>query len=142
MTSVKSILFIEDNEKVRRYYTEHLISHYRIIHHAATGQIGLDFYRSHTIDCVILDLSLPDMSGFEVLAKLIPVPSWPRVPVVILTSHDSGALLEVAKVNGAFAGLLKGDTSGDDLAKVVVKAMAAIPVEKPMAGPSTLSISF
>lgn len=130
MADFKSILIIEDNDKVRRYYAEHLISPHHVIFEAATGQAGLDLYRSQPIDCVVLDLSLPDMSGFELLPKLVPVAAQPPVPVVILTSLESGALLEVAKLNGAFAGLQKDTTSGDDLAHVVVRAMSAIPVEK------------
>jgi len=130
MPDAKSILLIEDSDIVRNYYADHLKlrSPYYVILEAATGRTGLDLYQSRKIDCVILDLSLPDVSGFEVLAKLVPIASQPLVPVVVLTSLSSGALLDVAKRNGAFAALQKDLTSGDDLEKVVLNAMEAIPV--------------
>jgi DNA-binding NarL/FixJ family response regulator len=37
------------------------------------GQSGLALYRSRRIDCVVLELSLPDQSGFQTLAELVPV---------------------------------------------------------------------
>ena len=45
-----------------------------------------------------------------------------------MTSLDNGALLEAAKLKGAFAALQKDFTSCDDLANAVLKAMAAVPV--------------
>jgi DNA-binding NarL/FixJ family response regulator len=144
MPDAKSILLIEDHDIVRRYYADHLrlvFPHYTI-YEAATGKTGLDLYQWQTIDCVILDLSLPDMSGFQVLAGLVPVAAHPPVPVVILTSINSQSILDLAKHKGAFLALLKDLTSGDELAKVIFKAMAAIPVngEKVTAVPPTPSV--
>ena len=75
MADRTSILLIEDHDIIRRYYADRLrqVLPDSVIVEAATGQTGLNLFERHTIDCVILDLSLPDMSGLEVLAKLIPV---------------------------------------------------------------------
>ena len=129
MVDAKSILLIEDHDTVRRYYADHLRLVYPqyVVMEAVTGQMGLKLYQRQTIDCVVLDLSLPDMSGFEVLAKLVPMASQPLVPVLILSCVDSEELFEEAKIKGAFLGLRKAQTSAEELAKVVVKAMAAIP---------------
>jgi DNA-binding NarL/FixJ family response regulator len=82
MADRKRILLIEDHDIVRRYYAErlrHLLCD-DVIFHATTGQTGLDLFQWQPIDCIVLDLSLPDMSGFEVFAKLIPVAAQHRVP--------------------------------------------------------------
>lgn len=129
MADAKTILFIDGHDNDRQYYSHRFKvcpSDY-VTFEAPTGQAGLDLYHSHSIDCVILELKLPDMSGFEVLAKLIPIPLQPQIPVVILTVFTNQALLEVARRNGAFATLQKGTTAGDDLDQVVHKAMATIP---------------
>ena len=145
MADRKSILLIEDHDIIRRYYAErlrHLLSD-SVILEATTGQTGLDLFERQTIDCVILDLSLPDLSGFEVLAKLVPVAGQPRVPVVVLTAIDNGPLLQAAESNGAFAALQKDLTSADELVTHVRRAMAAIPVQRqsttslPSLSPST-----
>jgi DNA-binding NarL/FixJ family response regulator len=87
-------------------------------------------FQQQTIDCVILDLSLPDMSGFEVLADLVPVAAQPRVPVIILTAIDNGPLLQAAETKGAFLALQKDLTSADELVTHVRRAMTAIPVNR------------
>ena len=144
MADRKSILLIEDNDIIRRYYADRLrqLLSDSVIIEAATGQTGLDLFQWHTIDCVVLDLSLPDMSGFEVLAKLVPLPGQPLVPVVILTAIDNGPLLQAAESKGAFVALQKDLTCGDELATFVRRAMTAIPVQKmATATPPKLSVS-
>ena len=51
---------------------------------------GTEFLRSvqdHEPDCVLLDLHMPEMSGFEVQGALAK--SHPAVPVVVMTGHDT-----------------------------------------------------
>ena len=51
---------------------------------------GTEFLRSvqdHEPDCVLLDLHMPEMSGFEVQSALAK--SHPAVPVVVMTGHDT-----------------------------------------------------
>ena len=145
MADTKRILLIEDNDIVRRYYAERLrkLLCDCVILEAVTGQTGLDLFQWQTIDCVILDLSLPDMSGFEVLAKLVPVAAEPAVAVIILTSFDHHSLLEAAQHKGAFSALQKDLTSADELATHVRRAMTQVtPVEKrAIAAPPRLSVS-
>jgi CheY-like chemotaxis protein len=132
MADAQSILLIEDNDVIRRYYADRLrqILSDCVIVEAATGQTGLDIFQWQTIDCVILDLSLPDMSGFEVLEKLVPVAAEPLVPVLILTALDNGDLLQAAESKGAFLALQKDLTCADELATYIRRAMTVIPVEK------------
>ena len=129
MADAKSILLIEDHDVVRRYYGDHLrlVFPGYFIFEATTGKTGLDLYEWQPINCVILDLSLPDMSGFQVLSQMIPNPSQPLVPVVILTSINSQSILEVDKQKGAYVALQKDLTPGDELARVIQKALVAIP---------------
>ena len=51
---------------------------------------GADFLRSvrdHEPDCVVLDLHMPEMSGFDVQGALAT--GHPAVPVVVMTGHDA-----------------------------------------------------
>lgn len=59
-------------------------SNYDVVE-AATGQSGLDICARQPIDCVVLELDLPDMSGFEVLAKLVPRTHHLGIAVIVLT---------------------------------------------------------
>jgi signal transduction histidine kinase/CheY-like chemotaxis protein len=92
-----TLLYIEDNPSNFRL-VEQLFSDrpdVRVIP-AQQGGVGLDLARAHHPDLILLDLNLPDMSGAEVLERLLIDPITERIPVVILsadaTQRDLGRL--------------------------------------------------
>ena len=125
----KSILFIDGADIDRQYYAERLKAGCPdlLIYQADSGKRGLELFYANLIDCVILELGLPDMSGFEVLTQLVPIARTPEIPVIILTQLSSLPLMQVAKLNGAQAILQKSTASGDHLIKAVLKALARVP---------------
>jgi signal transduction histidine kinase/CheY-like chemotaxis protein/CHASE3 domain sensor protein len=54
----------------------------------ATGTEALDQLISQQYDCVVIDLSLPDMTGFELLAKISERSDAPFPPVIVYTGRD------------------------------------------------------
>ena len=121
-----SILFIDGYDTDRRYYVERLkmtCPDFQI-YEAGSGNEGLNIYNSRRIDCVILELGLPDASGFRILGTLVPVARAPEIPVIVLTRLSHASLLKVAKTNGARNVLQKPFVSGDMLEKAVLKALA------------------
>jgi len=74
-----SVLLINDSANHRAYWVDQLkrcSAHYQIVE-ASDAQSGLDLYRSQSFDCVVMDLALPDQSGFELLSELVPIPRLP-----------------------------------------------------------------
>jgi|SRR5690242_7601092 len=131
MSNAPVILLIDDNEEDRRFYTERLAissPDFQIVH-AATGQEGLSYCQRQRVDCVVLEIALPDVSGMEVLVKLVPRSWQPDVPVIVLTRIANRFLWEAALKNGAQAALYKPMTSGDMLDKALLKALACMPRE-------------
>ncbi|MFN3453827.1 MAG: response regulator [Pseudobdellovibrio sp.] len=85
--SVKRILLIEDDEK-QRFAISSLISGSDVEVVAATnGKVALEKIKTEGFDCIILDLTLPDMTGFDLLAQLNSI-SVSLPPVVIYTGQD------------------------------------------------------
>ena len=64
---------------------------------------------------MVLEIDLPDLSGFEALAKLVPRAYHPEIAVIILTRLPNPFLLNAIK-NGAQVALQKTLGSGDLLA--------------------------
>jgi DNA-binding response OmpR family regulator len=58
------------------------------VHWAASGSAGLETARSQPFDLIVLDVELPDISGFDVCRRLKADTAVAAIPVVILTSRD------------------------------------------------------
>jgi CheY-like chemotaxis protein/signal transduction histidine kinase/HAMP domain-containing protein len=84
----KRLLVVEDNP-VERMSISELLGHDDIeIEAAESGQGALDALRRSSFDCVVLDLRLPDMSGFEVLEQLREEGPLSEVPVIVFTGRE------------------------------------------------------
>ena len=128
MSGSPHILLIDPSHQDRDHYTQRLQTSSLdvVVLHAVTGQAGLDLCSRQLVDCVVLELDLPDMSGFEVLLKLIPHPHHPKIPVIILTRIANRYLLDAAINNGAQAALYKSIASEEVLCRVISRAMATV----------------
>ena len=82
------VLVIDDNYDMCSYITS-LLRKTCSVHCAFSGEEGLDFLTTHTVDLVICDIMMPDMDGHAVLEQLRlqahPLP----IPLVFLTARDS-----------------------------------------------------
>src|SRR5262249_12136355 len=87
----KRLLIVEDNPAEQRSVAE-LIGHDDVdIVTAGAAAEALDFLHQSSYDCVVLDLKLPDMSGFDVLEKIRDDASLSDVPVVVFTGRALSA---------------------------------------------------
>ena len=122
------VLLIDGSKKQRTYWADQLkqcSADYEIVE-ARDGQSGMKRYRSRRFDCVVLELGLPDQSGFKTLVELVPIASRPRIPVIVLTQMTQRGISDLAKENGAYACLVKQHTSGDDLDRAIQRAIAFV----------------
>jgi len=93
---------------------------------AETGASGLTVCHSQRVDCVITELTLPDMSGFEVLADLVPLVSHPNIAVIMFSQITLPSIAALALSSGAQAYLIKSRIYGDFLNRAINKAVAAV----------------
>jgi CheY-like chemotaxis protein len=82
---------VEDNEAEQMSIRELLGSDDIDIISTGTGTKALETLREQACDCVVLDLRLPDMSGFEVLEKIREDAALSEVPVVVFTGRELSA---------------------------------------------------
>jgi HAMP domain-containing protein/CheY-like chemotaxis protein/signal transduction histidine kinase len=84
----KRLLVIEDDPGEQLSITELLGYDDIDVQVAATGADALERVTNESFDCVVLDLRLPDMSGFDVLERFRENPSLSNLPVVVFTGKD------------------------------------------------------
>jgi CheY-like chemotaxis protein/HAMP domain-containing protein/signal transduction histidine kinase len=87
----KRLLVVEDNAAEQMSITE-LLGHDDIeIVTSATGKGALETLRDNPCDCIVLDLRLPDMTGFEVLERIREDDTLSDIPVVVFTGRELSA---------------------------------------------------
>ena len=103
----KRVLIVEDNQDLVEVLMLFLatVSRNLSIATARSGFEALEKIKDETPNLIILDVMMPGMDGFEVLARLRRVPDTERVPVMVLTGYSDA--VERARDAGAQEVLLK-----------------------------------
>ena len=130
----KRLLVVEDNEAERIGVTA-LLGHDDIeITTVSGGGEALAALRNETFDCVVLDLRLPDMSGFEVLERIRDDEALRDVPVVVFTgkqlSPDEDTRLHMLARSVVVKGVESPERLLDETALFLHRVVADLPVEK------------
>ena len=114
----RTVLVVDDDEDIRTITAAALgmIGGHRVLT-AAGGQEALSLVSHEAVDAVLLDVSMPGMSGLQTLEALRRDPQTSQVPVVLLTAR-----LQV---------------EGDEVANAAVTGMIAKPFD-----PMELSTAF
>ncbi len=87
----KRLLVVEDNDIERKSIVE-LLGHDDIeLAAVSTGKEAMRALLDRPFDCVVLDLRLPDMTGFELLEKIHAEKHLQGIPVVVFTGKDLSA---------------------------------------------------
>ena len=81
------ILLVEDNEMNRDMLSRRLIRRGFEVSLATDGQEGLQAARTQLPDLILMDMSLPILTGWEATQALKSAPETAHIPVVALTAH-------------------------------------------------------
>ena len=111
----KKLLVVEDNAAEQMSIRELLHSDDLDIESAETGGEALAAMRREPFDCAVLDLRLPDMTGFEVLEQMHADDSLQDTPVVVYTGKELSTEEETKLNNLARKVVVKGVESPERL---------------------------
>ncbi|MCL4457056.1 MAG: response regulator [Nitrospirae bacterium] len=133
--SIKNLLIVDDDEAMRKSIIELVGKGENIaITAVGTAHEAYELLKSKGFDCMILDLGLPDMSGFELLENIRKDKAAANVPVIIhtgreLTEEEDARLQELAD-----SIIIKGAKSPERLVDETVlflqRVEAGLPEEK------------
>ena len=84
--SKRKILFIDDDNFLRKVYQAELSDHGYEVILAADGEEGLEKAALEDPDLILLDMIMPKKNGFEVLTELQRNPKTRNIPVIILSN--------------------------------------------------------
>jgi HAMP domain-containing protein/signal transduction histidine kinase/DNA-binding response OmpR family regulator len=131
---LKRLLIVEDSD-VEQLSIKELLGHTDIeIVTASTGGQALELLHGQTFDCVVLDLRLPDISGFEVLNRIRDDVGLRDIPVVVFTgkelSPEQDAQLQELARKVVIKGVESPERLLDETALFLHRAVADLPPHK------------
>jgi PleD family two-component response regulator len=117
----KIVLAIDDDAQQLREFKEFLVPKYdlRVVKAASEG---LSFLNSNKVDIVLLDIGMPNISGFEFLGDIKKIPSHMEVPIIIVSGNTQRSFLDQAKNSSAFDVLIK-PVKREELIDTIEKAL-------------------
>ena len=131
---IKALLLVEDDANARASIKKLLGGSDVHISEADRGETALELLKIQQFDCMILDLSLPDMSGFEVLAKMNGHKAKARCPVIVYTGQELTAEENTELRQYADSVIVKGVKSPerllDETALFLHRVVAEMPKDK------------
>ncbi len=99
------VLYVEDNDTVRKDTAELLKEFFHQVETAANGEEGLEKFKKGKFDLIITDINMPKMNGIEMIKEIKKIDK--RIPVIVITAFsDFKYLVECIKV-GVYGYILK-----------------------------------
>jgi CheY-like chemotaxis protein/signal transduction histidine kinase/HAMP domain-containing protein len=134
-TSRTRRLLVVEDDPAEQMSVQELLGHTDVeISSATTGAGALEAMRATPFDCVVLDLRLPDMSGFELLAEVQRDPKLRETPIIVFTGRELSDQEEMELRKKAKSIVLKGVRSPerllDETALFLHRVIADLPLSK------------
>lgn len=106
--ALRTLLYVEDNE-ANLMLVEQIIMDYPYIHllSARDGKHGITLARTHLPDVILMDITLPGMSGYEALNILHTAPETRHIPIIALSANALPHDVEQGLAAGFFCYLTK-----------------------------------
>jgi DNA-binding response OmpR family regulator len=130
MDNSSLILLIDDNEQLLRMLTKSLTSlaGFRVIT-ASNGAEGLEMFFTHAPDCVVVDVVMPELNGFQFVRALRGDPETAQTPLIILTALAQDKDQFIGLASGADQFLIK-PVKPTELIATIDRALQISPEER------------
>ena len=125
MTTDPLILVVDDYQDAREMYSEYLKASGFRVAEARTGLEAVSKAHELQPDCILMDLSLPGIDGWEATRQLKADRSTTHIPIVAITGHTSELASRDAHAAGCSSFVLK-PALPDAVVAEVKKAMGSI----------------
>ncbi|HZA02654.1 MAG TPA: response regulator, partial [Hyphomicrobiaceae bacterium] len=122
------VLLVEDDADQRERVSGWLEGQQWIVQQAANGREALAHLQTDKPDVILLDLMMPEMDGFAVVAALQKEPRWRDIPVIVITARDLDAQDRERLNSGVQSVLVKEAFQPADLVERIRRVARSKPI--------------
>ena len=122
MEDKKTVLAIDDNSMMLDLFQKMLSLHYNIevVNSAANA---IDFLNKKQTDLILLDIEMPNVSGFDFLYDIRKIPGFMKVPIIIVSGNTGQEFFQQAR-NSSAAGILTKPVKKEVLIEAIERALS------------------
>jgi len=120
---MKSILLVEDDPLITEIYTTKLKKEGFSVESVAQGQAALKKLKEKKFDLLVLDIVLPQLTGFEILRKIRKDEKLKQLKVLILSNLGQKSDIEMAKELGVSRYLIKAHFTPSEVVEEIKKLL-------------------
>ena len=122
MENKKIVLAIDDNLTMLDLFQQMLVPKYdvRVVSSATDA---LHFLNQNKMDIILLDIEMPNISGFDFLFDIRKIPSYMDVPIIIVSGNSGQDFLNKAR-NSSAADVMTKPVKKEALIETIEKALA------------------
>ena len=121
------LLLVDDDKSVHELFAQQLVREGYVVDTATSGAEGLRRAEAMRPDVIILDLMMPEMSGFELAERLKQRETTARIPIVVLTAKDLTPEDHARLRDGVSGWVMKGSSAGARLIHAIRSLEASRP---------------
>jgi two-component system alkaline phosphatase synthesis response regulator PhoP len=121
-----TVLIVEDTVELAEIIQVTLESLHLKVFHETHGNKAIEIYKTEQPDLVLLDIALPDTTGWKVLDTIREAPGDRRPLIIVITAYGDPANRLMGKLQGIHSYLTK-PLMPDEIEKAVVKALKLPP---------------
>jgi PAS domain S-box-containing protein len=127
----RRVLVVEDDAPSREMIRRVLKKQGWTVNEADNGAVALRCLKDSLPDVILLDLMMPEMDGFEFIARMRENDDWRKVPIIVITAKTLTAE-DHARLNGNVERLIqKGEQSLETLLATLNETLSGAPTTMP-----------
>ena len=87
MSNKETILYVEDNQDNRKLVRRVLEADGYTVSEAQNAQEALAYLNTKPPALILMDISMPDMDGYALTAKIRAIPEFTKIPIIAMTAN-------------------------------------------------------
>jgi len=119
----KNIVLAIDDDKIQLAVFKGILAKKYDLRTANSASDAMNYIHNYPADVILLDIKMPNISGFDFLNDIHKIPNYINVPIIIVSGNEGKEFLDKARASAAFAVMSK-PVVPEDLIETIEKAIS------------------